>query len=126
MTLPEMAQADQTAGHTPGPWHLCQHLRGVDEDRACTCGYRGVIYGPEHDLPMAVCQPGHDAEPIGQEGLGPVRYPREVEIANAHLIAAAPTLLECLIEARSLLSDPDAIDLAYLDEVIAKARGGAA
>lgn len=32
-------------------------------------------------------------------------------------------LLECLKDARSKLSDQDEIDLAYIDEVIAKAEG---
>lgn len=45
------------------------------------------------------------------------------EVANALLIAAAPELLECLKDARRLLTDQDAIDLAHIDEVIAKAEG---
>lgn len=82
---------------TPGPWHVCQHLRSVEHDRACSCGYRGVIYGPDPDVDYAICQPGHDPAPQGQEGTEPGRYPRDVEIANAHLIAAAPSLYDALV-----------------------------
>ena len=83
---------------TPGPWHLCQHLKSVEDDRACSCGYRGVIYGPEHDVAYAICQPGHDPAPTGQEGSEPPRYPREVELANAALISASPDLYDALAE----------------------------
>lgn len=79
---------------TPGPWVLCAHLRDND---ACECGYRGVIFGPE-PIGYAICQPGHEPAPEGQEGTEPPRYPREVEIANSHLIAAAPELLAALMK----------------------------
>lgn len=71
-------------GVTPGPWELCAHLKHND---ACSCGYRGVIYGPEPDG-FAICQPGHEPAPEGQEGTEPPRYPRDVEIANMRYIAA--------------------------------------
>ena len=81
---------------TAGPWHPCQHLKGVEEDLACSCGYRGVIYGPDHDVAYAICQPGHEPPPKGQEGTEPARYPREVEIANMQLVALAPEMAAAL------------------------------
>lgn len=89
---------------TPGPWTLCHHLKSVEHDKGCTCGYRGLIYGPDDVVPMAICQPGHDAEPEGQEGLGPQRYERETEIANAGWIAAAnpKTILALIADVRAL------------------------
>lgn len=77
----------ETVKPTPGPWLLCAHLKDGDQ---CSCGYRGVIWGPDS---KAICQPGHEPAPEGQEGTEPERYPREVELANARLIAAAPDLL---------------------------------
>lgn len=95
------------AQHTPGPWHLCLHLKDASVDESCGCGYRGVIYGPEHDVAFAICQPGHDPAPSGQEGSEPARYPREVELANARLIASAPELLEALRGAREIIAEID-------------------
>lgn len=93
---------------TAGPWSLCQHLKSVEDDIACRCGYRGVIWGPDHDRAMAICQPGHDAEDPEQAGLAPERYPRPQEIANAAFIAAANpatmlALLDLLEEAEGAL-----------------------
>lgn len=119
-----------SAQHTPGPWSLCQHLRSIERDRACSCGYRGVVFGPDA-TPFAICQPGHDPAPGGQEGTEPARYPREVEIANARLIAAAPELLDAL-EALARHDFDDRDDPVIYNEVcrraraaIAKARGQA-
>lgn len=81
------------AGHTPGPWHLCFHLQSIENDRSCPCGQRGVVYGPEHDVATAVCEMGVTPAPGIEAGTEPMRYPREVELANARLIAAAPDLL---------------------------------
>ena len=114
-----------SAKFTPGPWEVCQHLKSIEDDVACSCGYRGVIFGPDHDVAFAICQPGHDPAPKGEEGTEPARYPREVEIANAHLIAAAPELFDAL----SLLLEAveNGLDTtrrcAFAKLAIAKARG---
>jgi hypothetical protein len=101
---------------TPGPWSVCRHLQSVEADEACMCGYRGVVYGPEHDVPMAICQPGHDAEPEGEEGLGPQNYERAIQIANGQHIAAAnpATILTLTAEVRRLRAENEALALARL------------
>lgn len=71
---------------TPGPWHLCQHLKSVECDAACKCGYRGVVFGPDHDVAYAVMQPGHELPRREEEyGLEPATYPRPQQIADMHL-----------------------------------------
>lgn len=119
-----------TAAHTPGPWTLCRHLESIEADNDCSCGYRGVIFGPEHDVAMAICQPGHDPAPRGEEGTEPCRYSREVELANSRLIAAAPELLSQLQFAVKLLGAFPAMSgtaqVQSMRDTIAKARGDAA
>jgi hypothetical protein len=83
-----MSGMQEKQGHTPGPWHLCAHLEDHDK---CSCGYRGGIWGSDRE--HIICEMGSVAT-LDQEGLEPPRYPREVEFANARLIAAAPTLLD--------------------------------
>lgn len=106
------------SNHTPGPWTLCHHLSSIDNDIACECGYRGVIYGPDD---KAICQPGHDKGPKGQELTVPERYNREIEIANAYLIAAAPDMLAALKEVASIKNMP--MKIQHINDVIAKAEG---
>lgn len=105
---------------TPGPWKLCAHLNNINEEIRCSCGYRGVIYGPE-DIGYAICQPGHDVYE-GEEGLTPPRYDRMTEIANMHLIAAAPDLYEVL---ELIYRQMNHWDVGYEEakEALAKARG---
>lgn len=104
---------------TPGPWHLCAHLKNIDKEIDCKCGYRGVIYGPEPEG-YAICQPGHESH--GWDGLEPPRYDRMTEIANAHLIAAAPDLYEVL---ELIYRQMNHWDIGYEEakEALAKARG---
>ena len=83
---------DALVGVTPGPWSLCAHLHRDEVDEGCSCGYRGVVFGPE-DFAMAVCQPGHDPAPAGEEGTEPQRYGRATERQNARFIAAARDLM---------------------------------
>lgn len=77
--------------HTPGPWKLCHHLASPQGDKDCPCGYRGGIWGADGE--HIVCEIGPTITP-GQEGLEGGRYPRDVELANAKVIAAAPVLLD--------------------------------
>lgn len=77
--------------HTPGPWHLCHHLKSAEKDKSCSCGYRGGIWGSDEG--HIVCEIGSYAVP-GEEALSPPRYDRPTELANARLIAAAPDLYE--------------------------------
>ncbi len=74
---------------TPGPWRLCFHLRSAENDASCPCGYRGGVWGPDGE--RIVCEMGADKDP-----LAPPRYERAIELANARLIAAAPTMFEAL------------------------------
>ncbi|MEZ2220728.1 hypothetical protein [Rhizobium sp. RCC_161_2] len=101
--------------HTPGPWE-------VEDPMGAEIGFSIVQAGLktyEWEFIAMACQ-----STAGDERMGRQRFisPKEQE-ANARLIAAAPELLECLKDARRLLSDQVAIDLVYLDEVIAKAEG---
>lgn len=110
---------------TPGPWELCAHLAMPHVDEKCGCGYRGVIFGPDDD--KAICQPGHEPAPQGQDGSEPGRYPREVEIANARLIAAAPDLYRALQSIVTELNHDDLMGaqccLGPAIDALAKARG---
>ena len=112
--------------HTPGPWKLCFHLSSKENDSKCPCGFPGHIWGSDGD--NVVCTIGPIIVP-GEEALSPGRYKRETEIANAHLIAAAPDMLEALeaIE-KSCPTDDDVTKEFYaawkkLESAIRKAKG---
>lgn len=94
-------------GVTDGPWSLCAHLHSDEVDEGCSCGYRGVIFGPEGHA-MAVCQPGHDTAPTGEEGTEPQRYDRATERRNSRFISASrdlvPELLARVVELESALA----------------------
>jgi hypothetical protein len=66
------------AGHSPGPWTPC--LEGK-----CQCG---LIHSVPADAPIAKVLFRNQ-----EEG---VEYPLDVVVANARLVAAAPTLIEFL------------------------------
>lgn len=80
--------------HTPGPWKLCFHLEGIEKDQSCSCGYRGGIWGPDGE--HLILEMGCDLS-----DLSPRRYDRKTELANARLIAAAPDLLQALLDAEA-------------------------
>lgn len=106
-----------TSKTTPGPWEV---ENPMGEEIGLSIVQAGLkTY--EWEFIAMVCQ-----STAGDERMGRQRFiSRKEQKANAHLIAAAPELLECLKDARSKLADPNAIDLAYIDEVIAKAEGSA-
>jgi hypothetical protein len=112
-----MAQADQTAGHTPGPWEVepedhismgpCVTADGGREDGWIVC-----------DLGLPTSLVGTCTEDINAK----IIAERE---ANARLIAAAPEMLEVL-EAVVASSPIEDSVLPIVLAVIAKAKGGAA
>ena len=94
------------SNHTPGPWEIKRHFDP---------GYK-FISAPKHTALAQVvwCMEDEDRSP-------------ECE-ANAHLIAAAPELLEALQEALDDwgFDEPDCVRLEWADKAgaaIAKARG---
>ena len=76
-----------TAKHTPGPWVVGTETRG---DEICTI--HGVPSQPTEDGEGQRWVYIHYPRVIGKDW----HYPTESEkLANAHLIAAAPELLQC-------------------------------
>lgn len=101
-----------TVKHTPGPWRACL-------DGECSCGY---VFGDDGNVYVAkALGPDDEEEP----------HPtREVQKANARLIAAAPYLLVAAeaaldhlehLELRGILVSEAVIEA--LSYAIAKARG---
>lgn len=105
-----------TAKHTPGPWKAC--LNGE-----CECGY---VFGDGGDVYVArALGPGDEEDP---------RPTREMQKANARLIAAAPDLLAAAEAALWALEKADCwcgpgytcLKCRVIDQVktaIAKAKG---
>lgn len=92
-TIDAILKADAEA--TEGEWSLCTHLKSIALDRACPCGYRGGIGGPQGK--NLVCEMGSTVIP-GEEGLELGRYPREEELANAELITLMRNHIRALCE----------------------------
>lgn len=109
--------------HTPGPWHpghlgsdgKCQCANVVDE------GYAGGICTIHVGNGKPIGEGGNDAPP------------RDQAIANMHLIAAAPAMLEALVEAReqiAILQDRLGIKdtghgtLSIIDAALTSIKGG--
>lgn len=113
--------------HTPGPW-MPGHM--VDDDNACDC--RSIL--SEHYMgSIATVDVWNGIEGIGNgDNDSP---PLEEAKANAHLIAAAPDLLEALetidgyfrsgnsvpVERATIKADTDAV--RKMKAAIAKAKG---
>lgn len=89
--------------HTPGPWDYSWEI----QPNGCpTVGHRGLM----------VCMVAHSAKDPDQ---------KETALANANLIAAAPDLLEALIDVRRALELANFTgELAVVDAAIARAKGG--
>lgn len=81
--------------YTRGPWEI------TFLDKA---GWIDIC-PPDNELPL--CSARH--------------YPENVE-ANAHLIAAAPSMYAALKYARHFMN-PDNFDIAFIDAALAKAEG---
>lgn len=109
--------------HTPGPWHCCHHLQSAEKDASCACGFPGNIWGGDGE--HIVCSIGSHCTHQGWE-MDP-RYPRDVELANAQLIAAAPDLLAALtaLYDTTTANDPELVRAARVSAVLAihKATG---
>jgi hypothetical protein len=96
-------------GFTPGPWEI---------------GYSASGY------PYTINAPSGNNDKAGAVGTQVPRWgafmlpSSEEALANAHLIASAPELLDALKYARRFLKKDD-YDTDYIDSVIAKATGTA-
>lgn len=103
------------SGHSKGPWTVPHFVR---PEVGCECRY--VL----SDAQMgAICSVHCSGEGDWKEtGDNP---PFEQACANAHLIAAAPDLLECMKAAVSIIGHPDDAMTKHFNEVIAKATGAA-
>lgn len=79
---------DVKAQHTPGPWRECR-------DGDCTCGF---IWSADGEIHVATV---HGPDALGQDWYGSDVATTDAP-ANAHLIAAAPDLLEVAQEAAAM------------------------
>jgi len=97
MTLIDKLKELDAAGDkaTQDEFAVCHHLKSLEKDKQCPCGYRGGIYGkPDH----MVCEMGPTTVE-GEEGLEMLRYPREIEMANAAFITTAANSRQTIKEA---------------------------
>lgn len=88
--------------HTPGPWNARPYNDEPDVVKAPECL-------ADRFAPIIICE----CKQVGEDG-GPSM--------DALLIAAAPDLLKALQYVRRFVKPID-VDTAYLDEVIARAKG---
>ena len=83
-----------TAAHTPGPWFARKDPNALDNDDWCVCT------GPENIDKVAVCS-----------------------ARDAHLIAAAPDLLDALKELRNWYQEHIGLPARAANAAISKATG---
>ena len=118
--------------HTPGPWFIWNERDMKDEGlepaeinkELLECDYFEVMYGnPIGDGTIKGCNEivDLDAESFGEDP----EEGRRIALANARLIAAAPDLLEALVDLVALyqLDSTDAI-ITSARAAIARATGG--
>ena len=94
--------------HTPGPWKVEQYQGN--------CFYVVAERGKKWDNPE-ICDLYTDVTPEDSVTLGPWLEPKDNAEANAHLIAAAPDLLEALIGMIEVFGNAEHV--LTLNEVIA-------
>lgn len=120
MSKNEQTRDNEKHSHTPGPWTLRKPTGSQRPDQKYDYGISALIPHLKEEKIIA--------ETFGQV----VSYKRDVEsLANAHLIAAAPDLLEALEETILILEDEhetiecgDVFSISKtLYKAIAKARG---
>ena len=84
-------QSKADTGHTPGPWKVC------DAQSQMVLGHPPEGWKPTPENPRYI---------VVQTGLY-VNTPREQHVPNAHLISAAPEMLEALKRAEAEITDPN-------------------
>lgn len=96
------------AAATPGDWRLCHHLQSAEKDASCPCGFPGDIWSSDGN--HVVCSIGPHCLPADQN-LGPPRYERAQELANAALIAHTHSDLTFLLsQVRGLRKHVEALE----------------
>jgi hypothetical protein len=99
------AEVRKMSKHTPGPWTL------GDENNECC----DVVLGTEHNL---TCNFNRQDNNTSQYVIS-----RDEMLANAHLVMAAPVMLEALKSIREFYAVKGFAELSKLDEVIKLAEG---
>ena len=104
--------------HTPGPWKVEQYQGN--------CFYVVAERGKKWDNPE-ICDLYTDVTPEDSVTLGPWLEPKDNAEANAHLIAAAPDLLEALIGMIEVFGNAEHVltlnEVIAAKQAIAKAKG---
>jgi hypothetical protein len=111
-----LAEREAKASHTPAPWELCNRTNAIVWEQDWSNGKQFLISS------HSVLKKGRAIEPLTREEA-------EEHKANAHLIAAAPELLEALEAAKAHMQNPypagDDLShiLARAEAAIEKAKG---
>jgi hypothetical protein len=126
-----------SAAHTPGPWFIWKERAMQDEglepdeinEELLESDYFEVMSGnPIGDVSRGMIKGCNEIAELESEDFGDdIEKGRQIALANARLIAAAPDLLETLVDLVALypLDSTDAI-ITAARAAIKKATGGAA